>query len=235
MKAIIISMLCLLPLFANAQTPATLTISGSSTTEVTPDITVINISINALDKDYATAMDMLQDKANSIKSFLAKNDIEKEQIKAETFNIDKSFSYADRKKTFIGYEATLRIKLEFLNNNDHANKIINTIGESNTDADVNVGFRLSQELTDKTNNKLIETAILDAKKKANIIAKTTEKTLGEIIKINYGVQDNFVPMSRMTTNCFAEDIATEVGKSSLSITPQPEHRSTDIIIYWSLQ
>ncbi len=235
MKAIIISMLCLLPLFANAQTPAILTISGSSSTEVTPDITVINISINAIDKDYATAMDMLQDKANSIKKFLAKKDVEKEQIKAETFNIDKSFSYADRKKTFIGYEATLRIKLEFLNNNDHANKIINAIGESNTDADVNVGFRLSQELADKTNDKLIETAILDAKKKANIIAKTTEKTLGEILKINYGVQDNIVPMTRMYTKFASNEFAEDDIKNNLSITPQPENRSTDIIIYWSLQ
>lgn len=228
-------MLCMLPMLGSAQMPAQLTISGSSTTEVTPDITVINISLNALNMDYAKSVEQLQDKADEIKAFLKKKGVTEDYIKSENFNINKSHTYENRKQVFKGYESTLRIKLEFLNNNDLANKIINAIGESNSEANVSVLFKLSQELKDKINDQLIEAAIIDAKKKATIIAKATEQKLGQIVKINYGVQENISVMPQMERSYMAMDIKTGGSeRNSLSITPQPVDRSTEIIIYWML-
>jgi uncharacterized protein YggE len=54
MKATTLYVMCLLPMMAWAQLPSSLTISGKSVTEVTPDITVINISLSALDMDYGS-------------------------------------------------------------------------------------------------------------------------------------------------------------------------------------
>ncbi len=236
MKTMIISILCMLPLLGTAQMPAQLTISGSSTTEVTPDITVINIHLTAIDMNYGTSVEQLQDKADDIKAFLKKKGVAKEHITAENFNIDKSYAYENRKQVFKGYNATLNIKLEFLNDNDLANKIINAIGESKADAEVSTYFRLSQELKDKVNDQLIEAAILDAKKKAKIIARTTEQELGQIVKINYGVQENVSVIPRMDKAYMVMDMeAGGAARKSLSITPQPVERSTEIIIYWMLQ
>lgn len=237
MKTLMISMLCMLPLFASAQMPAQLTISGSSTTEVTPDITVINIHLTAIDKNYGNAVELLQDKADDIKQFLKKKGLTKDYIKSENFSIDKSYAYENRKQVFKGYNATLNIKLEFLNDNKLANKIINAIGESKSEAEINTYFRMSQNLKDKVNDQLIEAAIIDAKKKATIIAKTTEQELGQIVKINYGVQENVSVMPRMEKTYMAMDMegAKGASRNSLSITPQPVERSTEIIIYWMMK
>lgn len=227
--------MCLLPMMASAQLPASLTISGKSTTEVTPDITVINITLSAVDLDYAMAMDLLQDKSKEIKSFLKKKKITDEYITSENFNINKSYAYEDRKQVFKGYNATLNIRLEFVNDNELANTIINAIGESNSEAEVNVRFKLSQDLKDEVNDQLIAEAIKDARKKASIIASATDQSLGQITKINYGVQEN-VSVSPMVERAYMvmDMEAKSEGKNNLSITPQPVEKSTEIIIYWLL-
>lgn len=222
-------------MIASAQLPATLTISGKSTTEVTPDITVINISLSAVDMDYAKAMDLLQDKSKETKSFLKKKKITEEYIVSENFNINKRYNYENRKQVFKGYDASLNIRLEFVNDNELANSIINAIGESKSEAEVNVRFKLSQDLKDKVNDMLIEEAIKDARKKASIIASATDQSLGQIAKITYGVQEN-ISVSPMVERAYMtmDMEAKSEGKNNLSITPQPVEKSTEIIIYWLL-
>lgn len=235
MKTLIISMLCMLPLFASAQQPATLTVSGKSTTEVTPDITVINITLSANNMDYGKSIDLLKEKSDNIKAFLKKKGINKEDIKAENFNIRKNYVYENRKQVFKGYNATSHIRLEFLNDNAQANKIINAIGESNAEAEVNVNFKLSQDLKDSVNDQLIEAAIVDAKKRADIIAKATNQKILQISKINYGVKENVAVTFDSEARVFAmADKSGATERESLSITPQPIEKSTEIIIYWLL-
>lgn len=236
MKTLIIAMLCFLPLVVNAQVPAELTISGKASTEVTPDITVINLNLSAEDKSYSTSVDLLQGKADEIKSFLKKKGISKDFIKSENFNITKSYVYENRKQIFKGYKATLNINIEILNDNALANKVINSIGESNSDASINIYHKLSQELKDSVNDQLIEAAIKDAKKKAEIIARATDQQLGNITKINYGVEENISISPRAEVAFMAMDSEMKNSSdNSLSITPQPIEKSTDIIIYWLMK
>lgn len=236
MKTLIIAMLCFLPLVVNAQLPAELTISGKASTEVTPDITVINLNLSAEDKSYSTSVDLLQGKADEIKSFLKKKGISKDFIKSENFNITKSYVYENRKQIFKGYKATLNINIEILNDNALANKVINSIGESNSDASINIYHKLSQELKDSVNDQLIEAAIEDAKKKAEIIARATDQQLGHITKINYGVEENISISPRAEVAFMAMDSEMKNSSdNSLSITPQPIEKSTDIIIYWLMK
>lgn len=236
MKTLIIAMLCFLPLVVNAQVPAELTISGKASTEVTPDITVINLNLSAEDKSYSTSVDLLQGKADEIKSFLKKKGISKDFIKSENFNITKSYVYENRKQIFKGYKATLNINIEILNDNALANKVINSIGESNSDASINIYHKLSQELKDSVNDQLIEAAIEDAKKKAEIIARATDQQLGHITKINYGVEENISISPRAEVAFMAMDSEMKNSSdNSLSITPQPIEKSTDIIIYWLMK
>lgn len=236
MKTLIIAMLCFLPLVVNAQVPAELTISGKASTEVTPDITVINLNLSAEDKSYSTSVDLLQGKADEIKSFLKKKGISKDFIKSENFNITKSYVYENRKQIFKGYKATLNINIEILNDNALANKVINSIGESNSDASINIYHKLSQELKDSVNDQLIEAAIKDAKKKAEIIARATDQQLGHITKINYGVEENISISPRAEVAFMAMDSEMKNSSdNSLSITPQPIEKSTDIIIYWLMK
>ena len=136
----------------------------------------------------------------------------------------------------MGYISNLWIRLEFLNDNDLANKIINAIGSAKTDADISITFEISITKQDSINNKLIEFAIQDAKTKAELIAKATNQRIVKIDKINYGVRDN-VTFDREALSFSMSSAAPmqEKQNKSFTITPKDIEKSTQIIIYWQLK
>ena len=232
MKTHILLFMLMLPLFATAQQATELAIAGKSTTDVTPDITIVNITITATETNYSKAMDILQDKAHKTKIFLRKKGIDKDHISSENFSINKSYSYENRKQVFKGYNATLQIKLEFQNDLELANKILNALGESASDADVNVWHKISPELQQQVNDKLIKAAIADARHKAEIIAASTDQKIVQISKINYGVKENQMASPRVEANYLALGKSSDSGNNMLKLIPEPIASSTEIIIYW---
>lgn len=224
----------MLPLFATAQSTSELAIAGKATTDITPDLTIVSITINATHMDYSKAMDLLQDKAFETKRFLTQKGLEKTHISSENFAINKQHVYENRTQIFKGYQASLRIKLEFKNNLELANTLLNALGESASDAEVNVWHEVSQELQDDVNDKLIIAAIKDAKHKAEMIAESTNQELYKIKKINYGVKDNLTVAPQIESKYLALERSSSNNSNNLSITPEAVHYSQEIIIYWSL-
>jgi uncharacterized protein len=212
-----------------------LAVSGEAKLLVMPDITVINIDLNSTNLDYSQAIKDLQKKTDDLKSFLKNKGITTKYFKSEAFQVDKQYAYDKGTRKYEGYNAKLSIKLEFLNNNDLANMIINAIGSSNVDAEININFEISTISQDSINNRLIEAAIKDAKIKANLIAKSTDQKISKIERINYGVKDNIVlDNSNDVLYCVLNDAVDDKDKT-FSITPKAIEKMTQIIIIWQLE
>ena len=212
-----------------------LSVSGEAKLMVMPDITVINIDINSINLDYSLAIKDLQKKTDDLKSFLKSKGITTKYFKSENFQVDKQYSYDKGTRKYEGYNAKLFIRLEFLNNNDLANMIINAIGSSNVDAEININFEISSTKQDSINDRLIEASIKDAKIKATLIAKSTDQKIKKIDRINYGVKDNIVlDNSNEILYCMANDAVDDKGKV-FSITPREIEKRTQIIIIWQLE
>lgn len=212
---------------------STLTVSGQARLMVLPDITVINIELSSINKDYSLCINELQKKSEDLKTFLKSQGITIKYIKSENFQIDKQYDYANNERKFIGYSSKLFIRIELLNDNEKANKIINAIGTSHADADVSMKFEISFTKQDSINNILIENAIKDAQSKAEIIAKSTNQKLLKIEKINYGVNENF---GFENNPSIARDYTAFKNNNiqNLTITPKEIEQKTQIIIYWQL-
>lgn len=234
MKTYFFIMMLMLPLLATAQRTSDLVTAGKAMTEVTPDISIININVSATHLNYGKAMDLLQQKADETKRFLNKKGIAKSYITSENFAINKEYAYENRKQVNKGYKATLSIKLEFKNDLKQVNKVLNALGESSPEAEVNIWHKVSQELQDKVNDQLIEAAIKDAKHKAELIAKNTNQVIYRIQKINYGVEEKQSVAPHIESKYMAMDRSLAEVNNNLSIQPEPRQSSTEIIIYWSL-
>lgn len=228
---ILVLTLCIYSIAAQT-TPTTLAISGKSNINVTPDITVISVNLNSLHKDYNTAIVSLDKKAKEFKSILANEGLEKEQINSENFNIDKRYDYKNNTRVFIGYDARLWLQIEFENDNAFANKIINALGTSETEAEVSVSFKISNTRKDSLNDQLIELAIADAQQKAQVITKATNQQLEKILKINYGVQDKVTPYATLNYSSAEMRSRNKSNNTNFSITPKDITLSTDIVIFW---
>lgn len=211
-----------------------LAVSGESKLLITPDITVINIELNSTNIDYSQSVNSLQQKSVNLKSFLKDKGIVARFIKSENFQVEKQYGYENGTRKYLGYIAKLWIRLEFLNDNNLANKIINAIGSANTDADISISFEISIPKQDSINDKLIEFAIRDANKKATLIAKSTNQQIVKIDKINYGVNDGAIFENAVCYDMISSSASSGVESKSFTITPKDIEKSTKIIIYWQL-
>lgn len=214
---------------------STLAVSGYSKLMVTPDITVINIEISTINTDYNNATHDLNQKSENIKELLRLKGIKDKHIKSENFEINKRYDYKNNARVYMGYEAKLNIQLEFLNDNDFANKITNIISSNNTEAEVNINFILSDSLRNTTNDNLIKLAIQDAKRKAMIIASETNQELSHIENINYGIVNNTNSQASLNYSLARKSISYDKQENTnFTITPRQQTLSTQIEIYWML-
>lgn len=234
-KISITAVLFLLTLSLFAQQLSVLTVLGQSSVRVSPDITNLNIALSSVDTEYSRAIENLKGKAVVMKSFLEVQGISEDDIDSENFQVDKHYDYVNGKRKFAGYNAKLWIELKFQNNNDLVNTIINAMSNSKGDAEISVNHELSLAKQDSVNDKLIALAIDDARKKAEIIAASTQQELVKIHKINYGVRENVVIDHSMNNLMVTESMSAGVDKKSFSITPKEVVKSTHIIIYWFLK
>ena len=153
-------------------------------------------------------------------------------LKSENFQVSKKIDYQEKKKVCRGYYASLFINLEFLHNNQLVNTLINDIGDSNTEAEITIGFRVSDNKQDSIDEQLIKLAIKDAKKKAVTISNSTDQKIDRIEKIEYGVKDN---LTYQKSARFLTGSALESSPSNFAITPKEIENSTQITIYWLLK
>lgn len=234
MKSTLYLIMLMLPILISAQNTSELAIAGKANTQVKPDITIINLTISTLQTDYNQAMEALQNKLDETKQFLKKNNICKEDISSENFSINKRFAYEHSKQVFKGYQATSTIKIKFHKDLKGANSLLNAIGRASSDAEVNIWHEISPTLQERVNDELIKTAIADAKHKATIIAHSTGQQIGSIQKISYGVQENVSVHPQIDYKRMA--LSADKGNSNnINIQPELIHKSTEIIIYWTLE
>jgi len=236
MKKIFVLVLSLYALCVSAQENKTvLAVSGQSKLKVSPDVTVIQIELNSTNLDYSKSISALQKKSGDLKAFLKDKGVDAKYIKSENFQVEKQYAYERETRKYLGYMSHLWVRLEFQNNNDLANTIVNAIGASSVDAEVSIEFEVSTAKQDSINNKLIELAILDAKTKAELIAKTTNQKILKIERINYGVKENLgFDEAVMYERAGVMSKSLRADQANFTITPKDVEQQTKIIIYWQL-
>jgi len=222
-----------LPLLGYKRT-SQLAILGKAKLMIAPDITVIKVELSSVDKKYEKAINGLQKRSENLKKFLQAQGIAASYLESEIFDVKKEFKYEKGKKSCIGYRASSFLSLRFLCDNTLANKIINAIGTSNSDAEISIDFQVSKSKQEASGEKLLKLAIEDAKKKAVIIANSTNQKIAQIERINYGVDDNNESQKPLLyKSSFAS--ASGARNSNLTITPTKIEISTEITIYWTLK
>lgn len=235
MKKVISScMLMFVSLGLFSQKGSGLTVLGQAKMKVIPDVTTINIALTSVHPEYSQSIQNLENKVSELKSFLKKQGIGEKYIDSENFQVDKQYDFVNGERKYMGYNAKLWIQLKFENDNALANKIINAIGESNTESEISIGYEISLAKQDSVNTELIKSAIEDAKKKAALIAASTGQELVRIAKINYGVRENVDVDPPVEGLVMHETMAAGVQRKSFTITPKEMIQSTHIIIYWIL-
>lgn len=226
-------------------------VTGKGKLKIHPDKTRVELDIITLEEKYSDCVECHNKKMQTIMEGLCSIGFNKEDIVTTSFNVkskyercydEKSESY---KSEFIGYENSQGVKIEFDRDSNLLRVVLGKISESNVNPIINLSFFISDE--DSVKDLLLERAVIDSKKKAEIMSKAAETKLGRIIEINYSWgtvkftsrRYNISLNDRIYGLCDYEDDEPVLAEKFIGSAPdiQPEDIDIDdtVTIAWSIE
>ena len=184
---------------------------GSAITKVTPDVAFFIITVDKKNDSEKNAIRELNTEVQNLQQTLYKLGFTERNIRITSYNISSEEN--ENKKS---YNATNILRIEFPLNNQIIDGFYQEIQLANhKDMDITFGTELSTELEKNTRLKLVETAIEDAKRNAENIAKTLNVKIinvKSVSKFNERVFDN----RRFDKSSIKTGYAPAVGSPSKS-------------------
>ena len=163
-----------------AQDLRTISVDGSSTIKVTPDKVTISISIENTAKDAKLASAQNAQIMQNIQSAILGLAITKDKMQTTNYNLYPVYNTKDNSREIIGYSVSNEITVTI----DNIDMVIDTAinaGASNVNS-IEFGLKDSQVYKDK----VLQQAIADAKRKAQVVANSLEKSIVNVVSVNTG-------------------------------------------------
>lgn len=166
----------------------TIKITGIGTATISPNQIELNFNIKTLDQDYNNSLEKHDLKLNEFNAILKELDIKKEELKTSYFNIYPKYksvrqTNGEYKEYFEGYQINQDLILTFDYNMNLLDKIINKLSTSNIKPHFNINFTIKEK--EEFKNQILKNACLDARKKAEILAKACNQKILGIVSIDY--------------------------------------------------
>ena len=166
-----------------AQDLRTISVDGSSTIKVAPDKATISISIENTAKDAKLASAQNAQIMQNIQSAILGLAITTDKMQTTNYNLYPVYNTKDNSREIIGYNVSNEITVT-IDNIDMVGTVIDTAinaGASNVNS-IEFGLKDSQVYKDK----VLQQAIADAKRKAQVVANSLGKSIVNVVSVNTG-------------------------------------------------
>ncbi|WP_304065102.1 SIMPL domain-containing protein [Megamonas hypermegale] len=180
----LMTILCLLIScsMAFAQESRTISVDGTSVIKAMPDRATVNISIESTAKDAKEASAQNAIVMNKIQKDIMALAITKDNIKTTNYNLYPLYNRKDNgRQEITGYSVSNQITVT-VDNIDIVGNVIDTAINAGANSVNSVEFSLKDPQSYK--DKVLVQAINDAKRKADIIAKTLGKNVVNVVSVN---------------------------------------------------
>lgn len=222
----------------------TIKVVGNGALTVKPDTIRLLLNLEGTRIDYNEVLELSAQQIEELYSCLDALEICKEDLKTLSFSVTTQNELRQDaqqlwKQVFIGYRFFQSLKLDIPNTNENLGKIIYAITGCSFSPHIQLQHIVKDTETAKT--KLLENAVMDARKKAEIIARCTEVTLGEILSINYSWDDFDFPYSPTCHNLCEHTLALEPASPAdspstpINLAPDDIKLSDTIMVIWQIQ
>lgn len=215
----------------------TLKITGIGHTSIFPNQIELRFNVLTLDKNYEKVNELHSEKLKRLISSITTLGLKKENIKTSSFNIQTKYKNVrsingEYKEEFEGYYISQNLVLAFDYNMDLLDKILNNISSSKTNPKLSINFTIKEK--EEFENKLLESAYNDARKKAEILAKASNQVISSIISIDY----SFGSIHLYSDTVYDDGISYgKLSKCSISsnITPLDIEKNENVTFVFELK
>jgi uncharacterized protein YggE len=215
---------------------AALKIKGNGEIRVAPDLAVVNMTVKATDMDFNQAVKALNQQTDKLQNKLQSAGFKHTEIKTSQLNVQENGHWRSGEYTDSGFVAMQHIELRFKRDQQRIGRLMEAFAdEQGAEALFQLGFALSDEVRQEAGEELIRKAIMDARSKATVIAKTSGVKLGKIRNISYG-QPDFQPMpmyNDMAMNMRMSSAEAKQGVADMEV--REIEMQDDIIVVWDIE
>ena len=166
--------------------PRTLTVYGEAVLNIKPDEVVASFQMGSKDIEYERTVYLLGEKSDQLSKTLKKLGYKQDDLKTTQLNVSKNYVYSNGVRKDSGYVAIQILQLKFSYEPDALIELVNAVSGSSTDPQLSFSFQLSDEKMLQVKENLIDHAVRDARRKADIIANASATHIIGIKEIKYG-------------------------------------------------
>jgi hypothetical protein len=237
--SIVLITLLILLVFVPVLSPTTnaMTVQGTSTVKVLPDLVAVFFNIQTNGTTSADANNANIVIYNNLKTSLISLGFTESQIGTDSYSVYPNIIYDNNgKSTTNGYVAYHSIKLEFSSNSTSE---LSSVIDAGTNAGAGVStinFELSTALQNQYKAQALQLASQDAKTKADAVAAGFGKTIGKLVSVsvdNY----NYMPWGVYSTSGASPSVAMEnagAKAATMNLAPTTQDVSATVSATYKL-
>ncbi len=214
----------------------TITVKGTGLVSAAPDMTVVDLTVKTVDKNYDISLSRSSEKLEDLQKALTDIGFCANDLKTTSFNV-----YAERenvcdengryKSVFAGYACVNSLKIEFGFDTALLSKVLSAVSDCIAEPELNISFTVKDK--DALCEELLKNAAYDANKKAVILASASDVKIGKLLSVNY----DFASVSFNSPTSYALDNAC-LGKAravNVNITPEDVSLKDSVTFVWEIE
>ena len=214
-------------------------VKGIGKMSAAPDLLVIELNLEVIEPEYDKAMLVATEHLDALRAAVVAVGHDRKSLKTTQFNVNTKYdSYRDKsnnwKQKFIGYSCTHGLRLEF---DLDMKKLGVTLGAiADCPPKPKIGIKFSVKDTSTVSEQLLQSAIENAKQKADVLTTAAGVKLGAIKRIDYNWNEHH--LYSQTDVCLMESVTDYLESPralAMDIEPEDIDVSDTVTVVWEIE
>lgn len=209
-----------------------ISIKGIGKLSAKPDFVIVKLGLEETNLKYSEGYNQFADHMKKLQKLVEKIGFSKDELKASSISFsqyqeERNYRYAPK-----GYKFASSLKISFDFDSERLGKTLKKLSESEINPTINVRFTVKNK--EEIKNKLLASAVKDAKTKAEILCTALDTKLGRLLNINYN-WDEINIYSRMqyeVSGCFYKGLPED---DVIEFTPEEIDLTDDASFVWEIE
>ena len=215
----------------------TIRVTGKGRLKVQPDQIRIRISLTDTFALYEEAVRESAKQTEEVKAVLCEAGLEKKSVKTLDFGVRPKYeSYEQNdvwKKRLIGYTFSHEMKVEFDRDADLLGRVLEQLASCPRNPEFEIEYTVKDE--EEAKSKLLEKAVQDSKRKAEILCSASGVELGDIVTIDYSWGEMRFLSETSNDICCCESDYKMMPMGAMDIEPDDIDISDTVTVIWEIE
>ena len=206
----------------------TIRVQGKGSASQAPDRISIRFDVAHKDREFEKAIEGCNSRVESIRSAATEMGLDSLSLKTSDFGVQEEDVYSEGVRKHIGFIAKHSLTIDLPVDHQKVARFLDSVVHAGADPEIRLTFTVSNE--DNLMARVLANAVANAKTSAEIIATSAGVKLGQIVEMQHGYSENFMPNESFNMRfgiCCAHETVP-------SLNPEDVQAHDTVTIVWEI-